>query len=266
MSNLAEKAKKLRLDIIELSHKSKTAHIGSCLSCVDILVAALNGGLNLSPQLVSDPARDRLVFSKGHCAAALFCAISQAGFFPKEKLFAEFNSNGGVQEHPNLNAYPGVEVAAGSLGHGLPLGLGMALAARITGLAYRICVIMGDGECNEGSVWEAAMLAAAQKTGNLIAVVDANRWQATGRSNEIMALEPLADKWRAFGWNVIETDGNNPEALLEIMRNAGYGDKPLAIVARTIKGKGVSFMEDDNNWHYRMPSDAEMEQIRRELA
>ena len=265
MSHLATLARRLRFAVIALSRATGTSHIGSCLSCADILVAAYNGGLRLGPELVQDPARDRLVFSKGHCAAALYCALAQRGFFSMEKLSASFNRNGGVQEHPNLQAVAGVEIASGSLGHGLSLGLGMALASRVTRRPYRVCVIMGDGEADEGSVWEAAMLAGAHKLSNLCVVVDANGWQATGRSAEIMALEPLPDKWRAFGWDVVETDGHDPDRLKELLENAGKGDAPLAIVARTVKGKGVSFMEDDNNWHYRIPSEAEECRAREEL-
>jgi transketolase len=159
-----------------------------------------------------------------------------------------------------------VEAATGSLGHGLPIGNGMALAARITGRPTRVIVLMSDGEQNEGSVWEAAMFAAGQKLGNLCAVIDFNRWQATGRSCEVLALQPLADKWRAFGWRVEETDGHDVAALARLMAgpSAAVG-QPLAIVAHTVKGKGVSFMEDDNNWHYRAPNDDDLARVLAEL-
>lgn len=265
MPNLSLLARRLRLSIVELSQATRTPHIGSALSCADILLAAYYGGLNISPENVDDPARDRLVFSKGHCAAALVSVLGQRGFFSPETLPETFNQKGGMQEHPNYRCVPGVENASGSLGHGLPLGLGMALASRIAGIDYRVCVVMGDGECNEGSVWEAAMLAAAQKAGNLCAVVDFNRWQATGRSCEIMALQPLADKWSAFGWDVLELDGHDPECIRAALANFGKGERPLAIIAHTVKGKGVSIMEDDNNWHYRIPNAEEMCIVRKEL-
>ena len=265
MTHLERLAKQLRLAIVALSSATGTSHVGSCLSCADILVAAYNGGLRLGPECVHDPCRDRLVFSKGHCAAALYCALAQRGFFPMEELTRAFNQNGGLQEHPHLRAVAGVEISAGSLGHGLSLGLGMALASRVLGAPFRVCVIMGDGEADEGSVWEAALLAGARKLSHLCVIVDANGWQATGRSGEIMALEPLADKWRAFGWKAVEVDGHNPDRLKDLLATLGEGDAPLAIVARTVKGKGVSFMEDDNNWHYRIPSEAEVCRAREEL-
>ena len=157
-------------------------------------------------------------------------------------------------------------VSTGSLGHGLPVGLGMALAGRILGLDYRVCVVMSDGECNEGSVWEAAMLAPSLKLDRLIAVVDFNKWQATDRSEDVMALSPLADKWRAFGWETREVDGHDVEALASAMRGVPDGSgRPLALIAHTVKGKGVSFMEDDNNWHYAILKEAQLLAAKKEL-
>jgi transketolase len=160
----------------------------------------------------------------------------------------------------------GIEAATGSLGHGLPLGLGMALASRINHIDYNVFVVLGDGECNEGSNWEAAMMAAAQRVKNLCVIVDFNKWQATGRSQEIMGLDPLADKWRAFGWNAIEVNGHQYDELLNsITQFEKESEKPTAIIAHTIKGKGVSFMEDDNNWHYRTPTKEELLKSKIEL-
>lgn len=277
MQTLEQQAKALRLAIIKLSKSTKTPHIGSALSCADILLAAYSGGLNISPDNVNNPSRDRLVLSKGHCASALVCTLAKHGFYPMQQLFDIFNQEAGIQEHPNYQCIPGVENASGSLGHGLPIGLGMAMASRITKTPYRVCVVMGDGECNEGSVWEAALLAAAQKVSNLCIIIDFNCWQATGRSCEIMAIAPLADKWLAFGWDIIECDGHDVYALKDLLTNFGKpnksnandinykNDKPLAIIAHTIKGKGVSIMEDDNNWHYRIPNDEEMAIVFKEL-
>jgi transketolase len=161
---------------------------------------------------------------------------------------------------------PGVEAATGSLGHGLPIALGMALAGRMQGLPYRVYALLSDGECNEGSVWEAAMFAPAQKLEHVCVIVDYNKWQATGRSNETLALAPLREKWAAFGWDAHEVDGHDLTALAALMRNVPNGSgKPVAIIAHTIKGKGVSFMEDDNNWHYRIPNEKEVADAKRQL-
>jgi len=159
----------------------------------------------------------------------------------------------------------GIEAATGSLGHGLPIGLGMALSARIQHQDYKVYVLLGDGECNEGSVWEAAMMAAAQKVDSLMVFVDFNKWQATGRSEEILALSPLVEKWRAFGWDACEIDGNDMGQLLEVLSRKNITEKPIAVIAHTVKGKGISFMEDDNNWHYRIPTADEVLAAKKEL-
>ena len=265
MQNLQQKSKDLRRMILELSYATRTAHLGSSLSCADILLAAYSGGLRISPAIADSPDRDRLVFSKGHCATALVCTLAQHGFVAFDDLLAMFNRDGGIQEHPNFRCVPGVENASGSLGHGLPIGVGMAIAARVLGKNYKVCVVMGDGESNEGSVWEAALLAAAQNLGNICVVVDFNQWQATGRSCEIMRLEPMVEKWQSFGWEAFACGGHNPQLLKEHLCNFGAGKKPVAIIANTVKGKGVSFMEDDNNWHYRIPNEEEMAAARKEL-
>jgi transketolase len=164
-----------------------------------------------------------------------------------------------LAEHPGPNSVPGVEAATGSLGHGLPIGLGHALAARIKELNYRVFVLMSDGECNEGSVWEAAMMAAGQSVGNLTTIIDYNKWQATGRSDDVLQLAPLADKWRAFGWDVCEIDGHDIEVIKGSLNTPSLPTgRPHAVIAHTVKGKGVSFMEDDNNWHYRIPNTDEV--------
>ena len=170
-----------------------------------------------------------------------------------------------MAEHPGPNCLPGVEAATGSLGHGLPIGLGHALAARIQNRCYRVFVLMSDGECNEGSVWEAAMMASAQSLDNLTVIVDFNKWQATGRSEEVLNLAPLADKWRSFGWDIVEVDGHDVGAIENLLRESAER-QPRAIIAHTVKGKGVSFMEDDNNWHYRIPTSAEVFAAKLELA
>jgi transketolase len=260
-------AKKLRFKLVEMSHAAGTPHLGSALSVVDILAAAYWRVLHIDPKNPGDRLRDRLILSKGHAATALYAALAARGFFSPDLLdtFAQHGSP--LAEQPSPGCAPGVELATGSLGHGLSVGVGMALAARIQSLDYRVYVVMSDGECNEGSVWEAAMFAPAQRIEKLAVVVDYNKWQATGRSNEVMALDSLKDKWAAFGWNASEVDGHDPAALVRLMGNVPDGSgKPVALIAHTVKGKGISFMEDDNNWHYRVPNAEEVEKARQELS
>lgn len=267
LGDLRRRASILRARIIETSHKTSTPHLGSCLSCVDILTALYFSALRIDPTRPRDADRDRFILSKGHGAAALFQVLAMRGFYP-ESMLDNYGQDGSVfAEHPPTPDHlAGIEAATGSLGHGLPLGLGMALAARIQKRTYNVYAVLSDGECNEGSVWEAAMLAAAQKVSGLYAIIDFNKWQATDRSREVMALDPLVDKWRAFGWNACELDGHDIGAILDALAKfRGLGDKPTMIVAHTVKGKGVSFMEDDNNWHYRIPTADEVARSKVEL-
>jgi len=249
-------SRQIRGWLVEITHKKKTAHLASALSCVDILVAAYCGGtLKVEPSGANSPERDRIILSKGHAVGALYAILAYRGFFD-EKLLDTWNEDGGkLPEHPSPGCVPGLELATGSLGHGLPCGLGMALGMRIKKLDSKVLVVLSDGECNEGSVWEAAMMAPAQKATNLAVIIDYNKWQATGRSDEVLSLNPLADKWKAFGWHTQEVDGHNLTELQNAIEDAyRQKDKPTAIIAHTVKGKGVSFMEDDNNWHYRAPT------------
>jgi transketolase len=267
ISEIQDRARLLRARIIETSHRTATPHLGSCLSCVDILAALYFSVLRIDPADPRAANRDRFILSKGHGAAALFQVLAMRGYYP-EAMLEDYGKDGGVfAEHPPTPDHlPGIEAATGSLGHGLPIGLGMALAARIQGRDYRVYALLSDGECNEGSIWEAAMLAAAQRVAGLCVIVDFNKWQATGRSEEVMALNPLADKWRAFGWNACEIDGHDTGAILAALGRFPRADgKPTAIIAHTVKGKGVSFMEDDNNWHYRIPTAEEVVLSKREL-
>lgn len=262
----AKTARQIRAELVEMSHRAGTPHLASALSCVDILVAAYWGVLRLDPKRPEDPLRDRFIFSKGHAATALYAVLAYRGFFSVDllKTFAQPGSR--LAEQPSPGCLPGVELATGSLGHGLPVALGIAMAGRLQGRKYRTYVLMSDGECNEGSVWEAAMFAPAQRLDHVAVIVDYNKWQATGRSPEIMALDPLAKKWEAFGWSSREVDGHDLEALEQALRNVPDGSgKPVAIVAHTVKGKGVPFMEDDNNWHYRSPTAEEVERARQAL-
>jgi transketolase len=259
-------ARRLRFKLIQMSHAAGTPHLGSALSCVDILVAAYWNVVKVDARNPSDPLRDRFILSKGHAATALYATLAERGFFPKEWLDTFATHRAPLAEQPAPNCAPGVELATGSLGHGLPVGVGMALAARIQKRDYRVFVCMSDGECNEGTVWEAAMFAPAQRLDRLCVVIDYNKWQATGRSNEIMALPSLREKWAAFGWSAHEVDGHDVATLSRLLNNVPDGSgKPVAIIAHTIKGKGISFMQDDNNWHYRIPKPDEIEAARKEL-
>ena len=266
VEGLKRQAAELRGRILEMCHASKSAHLGSSLSCTDVLTAAYWHVLNIDPADPTDPRRDRFILSKGHAAMAIYATLATRGYFPLEELATYNKDNGRLAEHPPANLLPGIEAATGSLGHGLPLGIGMALSGRIKGETYRVYALLSDGENNEGSVWEAAMFAAGRKLENLCVVVDYNKWQATGRSNETLALSPLRDKWEAFGWDAHEVDGHDVGQLAEMMANVPNGSgKPVALIAHTVKGKGVSFMEDDNNWHYRSPTAEEVEKGRAEL-
>jgi transketolase len=259
-------AARLRGQVIDLSHAAQSAHLASSLSCCDIVAAAYGHVLRIDPTRPKDPLRDRFILSKGHAATTLYSILAFTGFFPIEELATYCNDGGRLAEHPPANLLPGVEAATGSLGHGLPIGCGMALSGRIQNQTFRVFALLSDGECNEGSVWEAAMFAAAQKLDNVCVVIDYNKWQATARSNETLMLAPLRDKWEAFGWEAVEVDGHDPAGLAALMATVPRGTgKPLAIVAHTIKGKGVSFMEDDNNWHYRAPTAEEVVKARKEL-
>ena len=204
LDELRATALRIRRSVVTLSHKGGTPHLGSGMSCTDILVAAYFNVLRIDPAKPDDPARDRFILSKGHAAAALYATLAERGFFPPSTLDSYNVAGSKLPEHPSPKSLPGIEVGTGSLGHGLPIGIGIALACKMQasgdhGKAPRVVVCMSDGECNEGSVWEAALFAPAQKLGNLTAVIDFNKWQATGRSCELMALEPLRAKWEAFG-------------------------------------------------------------------
>ena len=263
--NSLEIARRIRAKLVRMSHAAGAPHLGSAMSCVDMLVAAYWGFLEIDPTRADDPLRDRLILSKGHAAAALYATLAERGFFATELLDTYGKDGSQLPEQMSPRCVPGVEAATGSLGHGLPLGLGMALAGRIQQQDYRVVVIVSDGECNEGSVWEAAMMAAAQQVRHLTVMIDFNRWQATGRSEEVLSISPLRDKWLAFGWDAVDIDGHDINGIVAALERADTTSQPSAIVCRTVKGKGVSFMEDDNNWHYRIPSDEELEAALREL-
>ncbi len=259
-------ARLIRGKLVELSHRAKTPHLASALSCVDILVAAYWGVLDIRADNLKSPQRDRFIISKGHAAPALYATLAFRGLLPFEVLDTFARPGSPLAEQPSPGCVPGVEWATGSLGHGLGAGIGMALAARIKKLSYRVMVLLGDGECNEGSVWEAAMFAPKMGLKGLTVIIDFNKWQATGRSRDIMALDSLRDKWEAFGWAAFEVDGHDTRALQELMKLPERGERrPVAIIAHTVKGRGVDFMEDDNNWHYLVPNEEQVASAHRQL-
>lgn len=252
-------AARFRAKAIEMSHAAGAAHLASSLSCMDMVAVLYHSVLKIDPGNPKWKDRDRFILSKGHAATAQYAALAYCGFLTEADLNTYGKAGSLLEEHPSPKL-PGVEAATGSLGHGLPFGCGIALAARINGQRYRTFVLMSDGECNEGSVWEASLFAAANRLGNLCAFVDFNKWQATGRSTEVLALNPLADKFRNFGWDVCEIDGHDHEQILRAVQSVAMEQtRPTMVIAHTVKGKGVSFMEDDNNWHYRIPT---LEEIR----
>jgi len=246
-----------------MAHKSGASHVGSSLSCADIL-AAVYAVASISPETATDPSRDRVILSKGHGATALYAILAEHGFFPADLLSSYYLNGSPLTGHPDIGSVPGVETTTGSLGHGLPIGVGLALAAKIDARRYRVFVVLGDGECDEGSVWEAALAAHQFQLGNLTAVVDHNGQQGMGRTSEIMDLEPLQAKWAAFGWRTLTVDGHDPERLVSALEVAA-SESPTAIIARTTKGKGVSYMENELLWHYRNPNDAQYAEALKEL-
>ena len=265
LDRLTREATDIRRKIISYSNHAKLPHLASCLSCVDILVALYFSAGRIDPKRADDPARDRIILSKGHGAPALFQVLAKAGFYDEALLFEADHGNGLFGEHPPKPGYlPGIEAATGSLGHGFPMGCGFALSAKIRQMHYHTYCILGDGECNEGSIWEAAMLASANKLDNLTIFVDYNRWQATGRSDEILNQAALRQRFEAFSFASYDIDGHDMGALLNAAHHR-EARRPCAFICRTVKGKGVSFMEDDNNWHYKIPNDEELKQALAEL-
>jgi transketolase len=263
---LQTRARAVRVATVRMAHDGKTPHVGSALSCADLLVALYFHAMRIDPSTPQTDNQDRFVMSKGHGCMSYYATLAERGYFP-QSLLATYAQNGGtLAEHPCPQGVPGVEVATGSLGHGLAVAAGTALARRLDARPGRVFVLLSDGECNEGSVWEAAMFAAGRNLDNLIALVDYNKLQAMGRSNEVTGLAPLADKWRAFGWATREIDGHDLHAIVGTLDDLPFAPRqPSAIVAHTVKGKGVSFMEDDLEWHYRPPNDDDLARALREL-
>jgi len=262
---LAGVAQAMRRSIVDMIARAKAGHIGGDLSVTDILATLFFGVLKLDPAAPQWPDRDRLILSKGHCSAALYSALALRGFIARDLLATFMQALSALNGHPNRRKVPGVEANTGPLGHGLPIGVGCAIASRLSGAGWRTFVVLGDGELQEGSNWEAAMAAGHRGLDNLIAIVDRNRLQQGARTEETNRLEPLADKWSAFGWEAVEVDGHDHAALYDLFTQPRTG-KPLCVIARTIKGKGVSFIEDRVEWHHKTPSPEQVELARRELA
>jgi transketolase len=263
MTDLRRMAHDIRQTVIRQSKRSNVGHIGSCLSITDLL-AALYGEILRMPEL-SHPDRDRFILSKGHAALALYGALSAAGWLPESRLDEYCVDGSALAGHPE-HVLEGVEFSTGSLGHGLGYGVGAALAARLADSDYRVFVLISDAECNEGSVWEAAMFAAHHRLANLVAIVDANGQQALGHTRDVLDLSPLGERWRAFGWDVHDVDGHDPEALVEAVgRLDTAAGPPHVLVARTVFGRGVSYMERQIHWHYSTMSDEQYEQASYEL-
>lgn len=259
-------AKVIRRNILKMIAKAKGAHIGSSLSVTDILTMLYFGIMDIKPKNPLWEGRDRLIFSKGHAAAALYATLVQKGFASKKKLDELYINGGSLPGHPIEGCLPGVEVSTGSLGHGLPMALGMALVAKYDEASYRIFTILSEGDCQEGTNWEAAMMASQLKLDNLIVIVDYNKIQAMGDSKKIMNLEPFAQKWQSFGWRVKEIDGHNYIQLHRAFSKLPFcNNKPSIIIAHTIKGKGISFMENKLAWHYQYPNEEQLKQASKEL-
>jgi transketolase len=264
---LVEKAQQIRHHIVELATNSPGAHVGGSMSVVEILtVLFFDGVLQVDPTNPQWPERDRLIYSKGHASAALYAVLAERGFFPVSELASYKQPGSRLAGHPNRDI-PGVEWATGSLGHGLPVAVGMSLANRHDGVPSRTFVVLGDGECQEGSVWEAAMSAAHFRLDNLVAIVDRNGFQEDGPTEDIMALEPLADKWRSFGWQVVEVDGHDATGLSDVLHRLPFeSGKPSCVIARTEKGHGLTFTANTHTWHYGRFSQQQYQQALDELA
>lgn len=253
----------LRRRMLQLIHAAGAGHTGGGLSCLDILNVLYNRILRITPETTEDPLRDRYVQSKGHCVEALYAVMSDRGYFPDAALDTVCHYKSYYVGHPTRKI-KGMEMNTGALGHGLPICLGMALAAKQDAAAYRVYTLLGDGELAEGSNWEAAMAASHYKLDNLVAILDHNTLQITGHTKDVMSNEPLADKWLAFGWEVRPVNGHDYAALTTAITTPHPG-KPLLVIANTVKGKGVSFMENVGKWHHGVPSDAELAQAITEL-
>jgi len=264
---LPQLASAIRGQSVRMTAQGKSSHVGSCLSIADILAVLYGSVLRVDPTGPSDPGRDRFILSKGHAAAAVYATLAEVGFFPREDLVRHCEDGSNLCGHVTHTGVPGVDVSTGSLGHGLPIGAGMALNAKRRGLGFLTYVLLSDGECDEGSVWEAAMFAAHHRLGGLVAIIDYNELQSLTSTHATLELEPFGDKWRSFGWEVHEIDGHDLPALTKALtvERDEHDRPPRCVIAHTTKGRGVSFMEGEVLWHYRHTDGAELAAALNEL-
>lgn len=261
-----ELARRIRIHALRMTSRGNGSHIGGVLSMADIVAVLYGGWMRIDPTRPDWEERDRFVLSKGHAGAGLYAALAEAGFFEVERLTTYYQDGSTLSGHVSHKGIPGVELSTGSLGHGLPVASGMAYGARMDGKAHRVFVVMSDGECDEGSVWESALFAGHHRLDNLVVMIDYNKIQSLARVADTLALEPFAEKWRSFGWAVKGIDGHDHEAIQSALAAlpAEQG-RPTCIICHTTKGKGVSFMENTVLWHYRIAKGEEFEAALREL-
>ena len=265
-TDLSSLAVHLRRQCLTMTGQANSSHIGSCLSIVDILAVLYGSVLRFDCNRPDCPDRDRFVLSKGHACAALYAVLAECGFFPESWLESFYKDGSLLAGHATHKGVPGIEVSTGSLGHGLPIAVGMALAAKRDAKSFRVFCIVSDGECDEGSTWEAALFAPHHRLDNLVVIVDYNKIQSLGRVDEVIALDPLDEKWRAFGWSVHVLDGHDITRLSKTLTAVPHQEgRPTCVIANTVKGKGVSFMEDKLLWHYRAPRGPELTRALEEL-
>lgn len=266
ISELKIIAKKIRKDIIQEVYSGKSGHPGGALSCADILTVLYFNQMNINPEEPKAEERDRFILSKGHASPALYATLAERGYFDKNELTTFRNINSKLQGHPDMNKVPGVDMTTGSLGQGLSIANGMALSSKLNKDGFRVYCLLGDGEIEEGEIWEAAMTSAHYKLDNLCVIVDNNNLQIDGEIGKVMSPYPIDEKFASFGFEVFTIDGHNFKDILEAFNKAkSIKGKPTAIIAKTIKGKGVSFMENEAGWHGKAPNDEEYERALKEL-
>lgn len=267
IKELRQRAVVIRRHIVQMMYKAGGGHIGGSLSATDILVCLYFYMMRINVKNPRWKDRDRLVLSKGHAAAALYATLAEKGYFPKKLLFDSFiSAKGALQEHPDMRKVKGIDMSSGSLGQGLSVGVGMTLGAKLKGYNFKVFVLLGDGEVQEGQIWEAAMAASHYRLDNIIAIIDYNKLQVDGFVSKIMAIEPIIEKWKTFGWNTLEIDGHNMKEIVEALDTAARAKgKPTIIVAHTVKGKGISFIENKFEWHSKRMSEEEKNQALKEL-